>query len=96
MSASLVTVNTLYGIGLGSVIGGLAIVAAESDDDVERKLATSALIGSGLGFGFGVYEVVTRDCRLVISESPPTPDYWPRLSYQPSEAGWQVSWQLNF
>lgn len=55
--------DMLYGAAGGAVIGGLIMVADEDDSNVVPKLATSALVGTGVGAMIGIVDFSIRNCN---------------------------------
>ncbi|MFW7377200.1 MAG: hypothetical protein ACOH5I_00140 [Oligoflexus sp.] len=95
LAGGLIFIDTLYGVGLGSLVSGLWVVAADKKDKVEQNIATGALAGGALGLGFGLYEVGTRNCKLVIGEKH-EPAARPAVSYDPFASRWLFSFQYDF
>ncbi len=75
LGGSVVFRDSLYGLGLGAIIGGLGVAASENADNAGQIVAGTALAGTLLGLGFGVYEVTARDC------SEPKPDQYNKNEY---------------
>lgn len=54
--------DTLYGTATGVVVGGVVELIREDHDGWQRRLATGAAIGAGLGLVLGGLEIGLRDC----------------------------------
>lgn len=68
--------NSLYGLGIGALLGGLGLAVAGDADNAGQVVAGGALVGMIGGIGFGVYEVSNRDCNQQ------RPDYLQRNEYK--------------
>lgn len=95
LAGSVIAIDTLYGMGLGALVGGLWVVATDRKQNVESRLASGALAGGALGMGFGFYEVANRNCKLVISENS-SHKIMPALVYEPLASGWSLSLRYQF
>jgi hypothetical protein len=54
--------DTLYGTGVGFVVGGLVLLAKGDDKDIVQQLATASLIGTGVGAVVGIADVALNPC----------------------------------
>ncbi|NRA65493.1 MAG: hypothetical protein HRU19_13480 [Pseudobacteriovorax sp.] len=71
LGGTIVFKDTLYGIGIGGLIGGLGVAASGGDsDNAGQIVAGGALLGALFGVGFGAYEVSSREC------GEPKPDFY--------------------
>jgi hypothetical protein len=52
--------DTLYGIGIGGLLTGLGILAAQKGDG--QVVAGGAFVGGVIGLGVGIADISTRDC----------------------------------
>ena len=100
-AGQLVFNDTLYGVAIGTIMGGLAFLASERGDEYRQPLATGALAGATVGLGFGGYEVAKRDCKLLIGEQdlPKKPAQSLSLAPAASRDGAtavHLSWSLRF
>lgn len=88
--------DTLYGLGTGLVITGLALGATKDDQDIGQKLAAGSLIGSGIGFTVGIVEMFARDCQS--RQEPLTPGWQTPNVFTKSamEAGGREGFGLNW
>ena len=97
-AGQLVFNDTLYGLAIGTLMGGLAFLASDRGDEYRQPLATGALAGATVGLGFGGYEVAKRDCKLLIGQGTKKPAT--RLSLAPSAGqdgpAVRLSWSLQF
>lgn len=86
--------DTLYGLGTGTLIGGLVLLTQDKHDNVAQKLATGGLIGAGLGLGFGFYDVSSRNCNQAASVKPGWSN--PQLAFNPVSSDFSVKMQFDF
>ena len=101
LAGQVVFQDTLYGIAIGSVMGGLGALATEEEPSYQRPVATGALLGSALGLGFGLFEVTQRDCQLVEGREEPRSEHQSLLVLRPVSTddlsgAWQLSFSLRF
>ena len=75
-------------------MSGLWAVSQDDTDKIDKKLASGALVGAGIGMGFGVYELATRNCSLSLGEERSSSI--PKLSYDFEREAMAFSWQLRF
>ena len=59
--------STFYGATLGSIISFAIMLATNGDDSTIFKV--SFISGTGLGLGYGIYHVATRDSHATIQIS---------------------------
>ncbi len=101
--------DSLYGLGIGAILGGLGVAASDSSDNSTQVVAGTALAGTLFGLGFGIYEVASRDC------AEPKPDQYnkneynfkssshlrsglqlPSISYVPTRMESRSAWSMQF
>jgi hypothetical protein len=61
--------DSLYGTALGAGVGALVLVANSSTSNIAPNIATSALVGAGLGMVVGVVELSMSECVASRHES---------------------------
>lgn len=93
LAAHLVLLDSLYGVAFGSLMSGLWAVSQDEVDKIDQKLASGALVGAGIGMGFGVYELATRNCSLSLGERNSA---IPKLTYDLNKDAMGLTWQLRF
>jgi hypothetical protein len=56
--------DTLYGTAVGTGVGALVLLSTSNSSNIAPTLATSALIGAGVGLIVGVVELSYSDCSF--------------------------------
>ena len=54
--------DTLYGAAVGTGVGALVLLSTSSSSNIPSTLATSALVGAGVGLVVGVVEISMSNC----------------------------------